>query len=111
MYAGVPIVCPIIVNGAEVVRSPPASPSETRLAIPKSRTFTEPDDPIMMLLGFRSRCTIPASCAALSASATCSVYSMARTALSGPPDSTWERGSPRTYSITMKSRPSAVLIS
>ncbi len=41
------------------------------LARPKSRTLTLPSGVILMFAGFRSRCTIPLSCAASSASASC----------------------------------------
>jgi hypothetical protein len=33
------------------------------LASPKSSTFTNPSEVAMMLVGFKSRCTIPAWCA------------------------------------------------
>ena len=47
------------------------TPSLASFARPKSRTLTTPSGVILMLEGFRSRWTIPAACAASSASAIC----------------------------------------
>ena len=64
MYAGVPMIAPVRVSFAS---SPDATPKSTSFAssgcvssFPRRITFD----------GFTSRCTIPASCAAPSASAT-----------------------------------------
>ena len=56
-------------------------PEATALASPKSSTFTMPSGVILMLAGFRSRCTMPLSCAASSASAIC--RAMVRASFSG----------------------------
>ena len=45
------------------------SDSCSMAARPKSSTFTVPSGVVMILVGFRSRCTIPFSCAASSAAA------------------------------------------
>ena len=52
---------------ASAVALAPSEPSA--LARPKSRTFTRPSRVTLTLAGFRSRCTMPASCAVSSASA------------------------------------------
>ena len=49
----------------------PESDVEGGFARPKSSTFTVPLDVSLTLAGFRSRCTMPLSCAASSASAIC----------------------------------------
>jgi len=68
MNSGVPTTRPVFVTFW--LSSPP-----TALAMPKSTTFTTSAPSrarvSMMLSGFRSRWTIPRSCAAWSASATC----------------------------------------
>ena len=65
MYSGVPTTMPVLVTFCASL--------ELALAIPKSTTFTRSVPSrflaTMMLSGFRSRCTIPASCATCSASA------------------------------------------
>jgi len=53
-------------------------------AKPKSSTLTVPSALILMLAGFRSRCTIPISCAASSASAIWRAYLSAVSTGSGP---------------------------
>jgi hypothetical protein len=50
-------------------------------ARPKSRIFARPSGVSMMLSGFKSRCAIPAACAAASPSAICTA--MSRTFFSG----------------------------
>ena len=80
MYAAVPRIMPAAVRVAGLVIvgelasccSPVADAVPSRddgLASPKSSTFTVPSDRRLMLAGLRSRCTMPASCAASSASA------------------------------------------
>ena len=72
-------------------------------AIPKSSTFTCPSGVTMMLPGLMSRWTIPAACAALSASATCAAIRAARAGSSGPSSRRMSaRLRPGTSSITMK---------
>src|SRR5213593_1872117 len=76
MNSGVPTTRPVLVTFW-----PPPSPP-TALAKPKSTTFTAsaPSRPrvSMMLSGFKSRCTMPRSCAAWSAAATWMQMSAAR---------------------------------
>ena len=48
-----------------------AASGSVALARPKSSTFTVPSSRTLMFAGFRSRCTMPRSCAASSASAIC----------------------------------------
>ncbi len=55
-----------------------------RLAIPKSSTFTKPSGRSLMFAGLRSRCTMPRSCAASSASATWPAILSASSTGSGP---------------------------
>ena len=58
------------VNVGELVRSgPDACVESSALARPKSRILTTPSSRTLMLAGFRSRWTMPCSCAASSASA------------------------------------------
>ncbi len=78
MYDAVPIstLCPVTNAGLVIVGdmdeskrtlSNPSCAPPIR-ARPKSSTFTVPSGVIWILAGFRSRCTIPCSCAASSAS-------------------------------------------
>ena len=97
MNSGVPMTSPVFVTFW--VSSP-----VTAFAIPKSTTFTtsEPSRPraSMMLSGFRSRCTMPMSCAACSASATWTKMFTARATGRAPSrSSTSVSGSPSTNSI------------
>jgi hypothetical protein len=48
-----------------------AERGEVSFASPKSRIFTRPSSVMKMFSGFRSRCTIPRSCAAASPSTIC----------------------------------------
>src|SRR6266852_8939969 len=79
---GVPTTRPVLVTFW-----PPPSPP-TALARPKSTTFTASAPSrlrvSMMLSGFRSRCTMPRSCAACRAAATWMQMSAARTTGSAP---------------------------
>ena len=100
MYAAVPRITPISVMAGEVIVGlfiaypglpAVASPREggaIALAKPKSSTFTVPSDCTLMFAGFKSRRTIPCSCAASRASAIC--FAMRR--LSSPDPSA--RGGP-----------------
>ena len=70
MYAGVPIKVPDWVigsltdGGAAELEASRGSPPEP--ARPKSSTSTRPLRPTITLVGLKSRCTIPARCAAAS---------------------------------------------
>jgi hypothetical protein len=64
MSAGLVIV-------GEFVASDPVGPASFALARPKSSTLTVPSRVTLTFAGFRSRWTIPPSCAASSASAIC----------------------------------------
>ena len=55
-----------------------------RLARPKSSTFTVPSGVTLMFAGFRSRWTMPRSCAASSASAICRAIGSASSSGIGP---------------------------
>ena len=88
-YAGVPNVSP----------SSSSSGAPTRVAMPKSSTFT-PIVVSMMLPGVMSRCTKPIRCAAASASATCAQTSSASGQGSGPAVSRRSRDSPASSSMT-----------
>src|SRR5271155_5272429 len=63
------------------------SSGRTSLARPKSKTLTRPSRVINTFSGFRSRCTIPFSCAAASPCAMPSAYSIERRTGSGPASS------------------------
>ena len=67
-------------------RHPAAGPAAARSAFanPKSSTFTVPSARTLMLAGFRSRWTTPASCAPSSAAAICARWAALRPAGSGP---------------------------
>ena len=73
MYAAVPITTPARVAAAVIVGECVASGEDRSTVIafarPKSRTLTLPSGRSLTLAGFRSRWTIPFSCAASSASA------------------------------------------
>src|SRR5262249_51346431 len=74
-----------------------ASPASA-LARPKSRTLTFPAGVTLTLAGFKSRWTIPFSCAASSASAICRAISSASAGSSGPAASRSASVSPSTSS-------------
>ena len=61
----------------------PCSP-DSAFARPKSSTFTVPSGRTLMLAGFRSRWTMPCSCAASSASAICRAIGSASSSGIGP---------------------------
>ena len=73
MYAAVPITTPAcvaaVVRVGECVRSGEERSPVSAFARPKSSTLTLPSGVIFTFAGFRSRCTIPFSCAASKASA------------------------------------------
>ncbi len=92
MYAAVPRIMPIAVIAGDVivgefrgsrVPGPESRVRSIAFANPKSNTFTVPSARTLMFCGFRSRCTIPCSCAASSASAIC--FAMASASESGMP--------------------------
>ena len=56
---------------------PVVARGSSALAMPKSSTFTVPSGVSLMFAGFRSRCTMPRSCAASSAAAICVAMSSA----------------------------------
>ena len=59
-------------------------PFSDSLASPKSSSFTRPRSSTITLAGFTSRCTTPAPCAAVSASATWTASSKASRSDGGP---------------------------
>ena len=70
-------------------------------AMPKSITMGCPSAS-MMLPGFRSRCTTPAECTAVSAAATPRATAASSAPRSGPSAvTTWSSVRPRTYLVTM----------
>ena len=112
MYGTVPTTAPSVVSvparvPAFVSLSVPNKPPVASFASPKSSTFTRPSGVIMTFAGFRSRWTMPFSCAAASASA--SAMPISQTLATGsPPGLTHRlRLSPSTSSIAMKRIPSA----
>jgi hypothetical protein len=95
-YCGVPTTCPVWVSAAAFAAR----------AMPKSVIFTVRPGVTSRFAGFTSRCTMPRSCAAASASAACATRSQAVSAgIRSPPRSSADSGSPRTSSITRKARP------
>ena len=86
----------------------PALPSPTRaLASPKSSTLTWPSGVTFTLAGLRSRWTMPFSCAASRASATCFAIPSASGRGMLPRFSRAARSSPSTSSRTRKGVPAA----
>jgi hypothetical protein len=80
MYATVPRITPALVPSLIVVDDldrPGVDSSVAAFARPKSSTLTTPSGVILMLEGLRSRWTIPAPCAASSASAICAATASA----------------------------------
>ncbi len=98
MYSGVPIIIPA-----------PVIPLVLReRAIPKSMIRVFPSLSIIMLLGFRSRWTIPNLCASANPSHTCLAIVIALAVLKGAARlMKLFKSSPDTYSIVMKCAPSA----
>ncbi len=82
MYGGVPSTMPWRVSFALAVSS-----LSSRFAMPKSSTFTKspfwPFCVSTMFSGFRSRCTMPCSCASCSEPHTCCMMNSARGPFSG----------------------------
>jgi hypothetical protein len=108
MYAAVPRMRPAAVIVAGLVNvgdaGPDAAGSPDRsmaLARPKSRTLTVPSDRTLMFAGFRSRWTMPCSCAASSASAICAAIAALSSIGIGPRAMRCARSSPSTSSMTM----------
>jgi hypothetical protein len=77
------------------------------LARPKSRSFTFPSGVSLTFAGFKSRWTIPCSCAASRASAICRAMASASGGRSGPEASRAVRSSPGTSSMARKRTPLA----
>ena len=105
MYAAVPSTVPARVTCSRVTVGecsglPAGGVSSVPLARPKSSTFTVPSGLILMLPGLRSRCTMPFSCAASSASAICRAMPNASSSGSGPCLSRSASVGPSTSSIT-----------
>ncbi|PSK62813.1 hypothetical protein B0E53_05279 [Micromonospora sp. MH33] len=93
MYEAVPSTEPAAVSWP--TRSERAMPKSVSTSVPLGRTSRLP--------GFTSRCTMPFSCAACSASAACASRAMVRAGVSRPTRlSVEESASPSTYSITRK---------
>ena len=120
MYAAVPRMMParvalgIIVGDcvmSTLLEPEPTPMIDACLASPKSRTLTVPADEILMLPGFRSRWTIPRSCAAAMASAICRAMATDLSIGSprAPPRSAMHSASvwPSTNSITSAVMPDA----
>ncbi len=84
------------------LRSAPDRGGSRALASPKSRTFTRPFSVTFTFAGFRSRCTIPFSCAASSPSAIWMNNPTASSTGIGPRRIRSARSSPSTSSITRK---------
>jgi len=90
MYAAVPMIMPIwvarAVNVGELLESwGPEVPESIAFASPKSSTLTVPSSRTLMFCGFRSRWTMPCSCAASSASMIWRAMAIA-SARGNPPD-------------------------
>ena len=105
MYIGVPMIAAVAVFS---LLSPPRLALPVSLAIPKSRILarsplaTSRSGTRKMFSGLRSRCTMPARCAAASDDATCRTIRSASSGASRP--SRFKRessASPSRNSITM----------
>ena len=98
MYAAVPSTTPACVAAAVMVGervTSGAEPSTTSaFARPKSRTLTDPPGVNLTFAGFRSRWTIPFSCAASSASPICRATARASSIGIGPDRRASRRASP-----------------
>ena len=92
------VACRVSVGESDTLESP-ASVSHA-LASPKSSTLTVPSSVSLMLAGLRSRWTMPASCAASSASAICRAIGIASSIGIAPRAIRSERSSPSTSSMT-----------
>ena len=95
---------PVPSPSASATASPSAA-ADAALARPKSRIFTRPSDVTKRFSGFRSRWTIPFSCAAASPCAICIPYSKALRCGIGPSSSRWRSVSPSRSSMTRRWRP------
>ena len=109
MYAAVPMTTPARVAAAVIVGECVAS-GEDRSAViafarPKSRTLTLPSGRSFTLAGFRSRWTIPFSCAASSAAAIWRAMPSASSMGIGPPAMRSASVSPSTSSSTSACAP------
>ncbi|KYF56632.1 hypothetical protein BE08_35660 [Sorangium cellulosum] len=110
MYATVPSSTPAFVSErrepSSVVN---ANCSTGTLASPKSMSWTRSSGPssTMTLSGFTSLCTIPKSCAAFSAVASCRAMFAARSGGIGPWSMSLRSVMPRMNSITMNHAPSS----
>ena len=105
-----PAAVPVWARVGDCDRSAEDAPGPSQaLARPKSRTLTLPSGVSLMLPGFRSRWTMPFSCAPSRASATCFAMAIASSTGIGPRFSRSARSSPSTSSIARKwaLRPSA----
>ncbi|HET9372386.1 MAG TPA: hypothetical protein VFO19_19120 [Vicinamibacterales bacterium] len=105
MYAAVPRITPGVVAEAVMVGESTIlwksdDFGSAALANPKSSTFAVPSDLTLMLAGFRSRWTMPASCAVSRATATCLAIASAWEIGSGPRAISSAKSSPGTSSIT-----------
>ena len=93
--AAVPM-CPALVAAAvrvgELVMSELAVSSDRAFARPKSRTFTVPSGVIFIFAGFRSRCTMPRSCAYSRASVICLATGRTSSTGIGPSASAFRQG-------------------
>ena len=104
MYAAVPRMKPACVAmrvrvGELAMSFSTASPS-TALARPKSRIFTESSRETLTFAGFRSRCTMPRSCAYSRPSAICFAIRTASSTGNGPDSMRSASVGPSTSSIT-----------
>ena len=88
IYAAVPRINPALVAAAvsvgEFEMSVGLVSSESAFAKPKSSTLTVPSGLIFIFAGFKSRCTMPRSCAYSSASAICFMIGSASSTGTGP---------------------------
>ncbi len=108
MQYTVPSTIPAIVfSNVPVAARPRCASALTNLASPKSSTFATPREVIITFALLMSRCTMPRSCASVSASATCDAMSSPSAGTSGPRATRADSVSPSTYSIARYTTPSS----
>ena len=106
MYAAVPRIIPGCVPAAPIVvesmaaSDTPVPSGSSAFARPKSMTLTVPSVRTFTFAGFRSRWTMPRSCALSSASAIWRAIGSTSASGMGPRDTRDVRSSPATSSMT-----------
>ena len=103
MYPTVPMITPGVVPDIVGSREPSSLPDPVvdSFARPKSRILTSPSFVTITFSGFKSRCTIPASCARARPSAIWVAIGSSFLIGTGPLETSFLSVSPSTFSIAM----------